>query len=182
MRLKVALSLFACLMGTSLLGSCSGDAARPETVNTTFPTTPSMTPTSPSAREEMGLAAQAVVDFWTELDRLALDPDRPIVLLRRVASGQARDQWFEVTTHMRAARIHQEGSVVVITAVPRYDDKADLYRVATCIDVSGVRMTDPEGRSIIPAGREPRMEYTFVVSRVRGTFRVIDDSSVGIPC
>lgn len=182
MRLKSALSVVACLIGTTLLTGCTGGPTRPETVNTTVRTTPPVTTTSPSAREEMRQAELAVLNFWTELDQLALDPDRPISLLSKVASGQALARWRELTRHFRAAGIHQEGTVVVLSAWPRYDAEEDLYRVATCIEVVGVEMTDKDGTSIIPADREPWMEYTYVVSKVSGVLVVTEDSSVGVPC
>jgi hypothetical protein len=182
MRLKTAFLVVTCLVGTTLLTGCSGGPARPETINTTIATTPSMTPTSPSAREEMRQAELAVLNFWTELDQLALDPDRSISHLSKVASGQALARWRELTREMRAAGIHQEGTVVLLSAWARYDAKEDLYRVATCIEVVGVEMTDKDGTSIIPEDREPWMEYTYVVSRVRGALLVTEDSSVGVPC
>lgn len=182
MRLKVALAMVACLIGTSSLTSCSGAAARPETVGTTLATTPSPTTTSLSALDEMRQAELAVLNFWTEVDQLALDPDRPISNLAKVASGQARAKWRELTKSMRAAGIHQEGTVVVLSAWPRYDAKADLYRVATCIEVVGVELTDKDGTSIIPEDREPWMEYEYVVSKVSGVLVVTEDSSEGVPC
>jgi hypothetical protein len=165
-----------------LLTGCAESAARPETVKTASGPRTSITATSPSAGEEVELAAQAVVDFWAELDELARDPDRPIAMLSTVASGQAFAGWFELTPNMRAFGAQQTGTVFVRTVVPRYDAKADAYRVTTCIDVSGVDVRDKDGNSIVGKDREPRMEYTFVVAKVGHAFVVTEDSSVGVPC
>jgi hypothetical protein len=179
MRLRVAV---VGLIGAILLTSCSDRPPRPETATTTFAPPPSMTTTTPSARDEMRLAELAVVNFWSELDALAWDPGRPIQFLSTVASGQALARWHQLTTEMRAVGVRQTGAVFFLSAIARYDTKADVYRVAACIDVSRVNMTDKHGTSLIPEDREPWMEYTYVVAKVDGVLVVTEDSNDGVPC
>lgn len=169
-----------------LLGGCNGGGT-PTTPSTPASSTPqSASPVSngPSASQsslEDG-AAQGLVQFWAELDKLATDPSKPLSDLTSVARGQALTQWQRNLTQMRGQGYKQVGSVVVAKPAVTKETATDTYQVKACIDVSKVNVVDQDGKSVVAPNRAPRTLYTYEVQRDGDKFFVTKDPLQGDPC
>ena len=137
-----------------------------------------ITPT-PSAEEQ---AADAVVRFWAELDRVSADPNIPLSELTSVAGDQALRQWQVVMTQERGQGHRSVGATQVISPTATHDAATGTYRVVACVDVSKVNVVDQDGKSVVSPNRPPRTKYTYEVSRVEGSYFVVKDSLEGEPC
>jgi len=171
----------ACLLGgCTPEGGASPPATTPSSVQSSSSTTPtvSITPT-PSAEEQ---AADAVVRFWAELDRVSADPNIPLSELTSVAGDQALRQWQVVMTQERGQGHRSVGATQVISPTATHDAATGTYRVVACVDVSKVNVVDQDGKSVVSPNRPPRTKYTYEVSRVEGSYFVVKDSLEGEPC
>jgi hypothetical protein len=170
-----------------LLGGCTpnGGASSPSTTpSSAQPSSSSTTPTvsvtpTPTAEEQ---AADAVVRFWLQLDRLASDPQLPLSDLTSVARDQALAQWQRNLTQMRGEGLKQVGAVTVGNPAVTYSESTQTYQVSACVDVSKVNVVDQDGKSVVAPNRAPKTKYTYDVSRSDDKYFVIKDPLQGEPC
>ncbi len=143
----------------------------------TPPTTPTPSPTS-SEEAEKGDAEQAVVAFWKLTDKLQSDPNQSLSKLVKVARGESASNWRQVITYMRKEQYTQVGSTVIRSVSATKKGKRS-WDATACIDVSKVNVVDKKGKSVVRAGRPPRVEYDYVIERDGDKFYVVEDQAVG---
>lgn len=150
-------------------------------VSTTSSPTPTTTPTpTPTSSEEMenNAAEQGVVNFWATLDKLSSHPDQSLEKLVRVSRGESASTWRQVITYMRKQEYTQVGASV-LKSVSATKNKTGKWNATACIDVGKINVVDKKGKSVVKAGRPPRVEYRYVLERDGDTFYVINDKAVG---
>lgn len=174
--LTVALLLAGCSDATPGTSASSSTASQTSTPSTSVSATATKSD-SPEAKAEA-----AVVAFWTELDRLASDPSKPLSDLSSVARDQALAQWQRNLTEMRGQGYTQVGAVVVSNSAVTGDATSGRYSVTACIDVSKVNVVDQSGKSVVAANRAPRTKYSYDVQRDGEKFFVIKDPLKGDAC
>jgi hypothetical protein len=163
--------------------SCSNPGPQPSPLPTPVasPVVPSRTATpSPSAEDlELRKAERAVVRFWRVIDRLSADPDSDLTELSTVSRGSVAAQWAKNINQDRYDRVRSSGDVVVQDATAKRSKKRNRYRVTACIDVSGVSLTDQDGKSVVPRDRPPRVGYNYVVEMDRQNWYVVREKVTG---
>jgi hypothetical protein len=142
--------------------------------------TPSPTSLSPAARDAKD-AAQAITRFWGVLDELASDPKKSLDKLAAVARDQAIAQWRSNLTTYRRSGWKQVGDSTVRSAEAQSVDGKN-FAVKACIDVSKANVVDQVGKSVIAAGRQDRMEYSYKVQKTPEGYFVTEDKLKGHPC
>jgi hypothetical protein len=145
------------------------------------PLVPSRTDSpSPSAKElNLRKAERAVVRFWRVIDRLSADPDSDLTELTTVSRGSVAAQWAKNINQDRYNRVRSSGNVVVRDAVAKRSKKRDMFRVTACIDVSGVRLRDENGKSVVPPDRPPRVSYNYAVEMDEQKWYVVKEKVTG---
>ena len=78
--------------------------------------------------------------------------------------------------HLPAKRV----STVLSAEAQAVDGKN--FAVKACIDVSKANVVDQAGKSVIAAGRQDRMQYSYKVQKAHGGFFVTEDKLKGQPC
>jgi hypothetical protein len=148
--------------------------------STTTTPTPSSTSLSP-AEQDAKDAAQMITRFWGVLDELASDPKKSLDKLAAVSRDQAIAQWRSNLTTYRRSGWKQLGDSTVLSAKAQAVD-GKSFAVKACIDVSKANVVDRAGKSVIAAGRQDRMLYTYKVQKAPEGFFVTEDKLRGQPC
>ena len=181
-RIAAALTL-AAITATS---ACATNDPKPSLSITTSATsaattsTPSTASLSPAEQDSKD-AAQTITRFWGVLDELASDPQKSLDKLAAVARAQAFAQWRSNLTTYRRSGWKQVGDSTVLSAEAQSVDGKNFV-VKACIDVSKANVVDRAGKSVIAAGRQDRMEYSYKVQKAPEGFFVTEDKLKGNPC
>ena len=149
--------------------------------STTTTPTPSSTSLSP-AEQDVKDAAETITRFWRVLDVLASDQKKSLDELATVSRDQAIAQWRSNLTSYRRSGWKQVGDSTVLSAEAQAVGGKNTFKVKACIDVSKANVVDPAGKSVIAAGRQDRMRYTYRVQKAPGGFFVTEDKLKGQPC
>jgi hypothetical protein len=88
-------------------------------------------------------------------------------------------QWAKNINQDRYNRVRSSGNVVVRDAIAKRSKKRDMFRVTACIDVSGVRLTDEDGKSVVPPNRPPRVSYNYAVEMDEQKWYVVKEKVTG---
>jgi hypothetical protein len=165
------------------LASCSNGGPQPNPLPTPVasPVVPSRTASASPSAEEPNLrkAERAVHRFWRVIDRLSADPSSDLTELTTVSRASVAAQWAKNINQDRYDRVRSSGNVVVRDAVAKRSKKQNMFRVTACIDVSGVTLTDKDGKSVVPADRPPRVGYNYVVEMDRQNWYVVKEKVTG---
>ena len=183
-RSRIAASLaLAAITATS---ACATNDPKPSLSTTTSATSAATTPTPSTAslspaEQDSKDAAQTITRFWGVLDELASDPQKSLDKLAAVARAQAFAQWRSNLTTYRRSGWKQVGDSTVLSAEAQSVDGKNFV-VKACIDVSKANVVDRAGKSVIAAGRQDRMEYSYKVQKAPEGFFVTEDKLKGNPC
>lgn len=153
------------LTGTLGLSACSPDEPTPTSTNSPTSTASSASPsTRPSAEVDEERAGQTVIDLWKVIDKIGADPKSNLEEINTVARGAVNTQWTKnlFDRRVRGERFVGHTTVKVLEASLK---EAGVYGVSACLDVSGLNVVDSKGKSIVPAGRQPRLGYTYEVTQ-----------------
>jgi len=174
------------LAAITATSACAANDPKPSLSTTTSATsttttpTPSPTPLSP-AEQDAKDAAKTITRFWGVLDELASDPKKSLDKLAAVSRDQAIAQWRSNLTTYRRSGWKQVGDSTVLSAQAQAVDEKNFV-VKACIDVSKANVVDRAGKSVIAAGRQNRMEYSYKVRKAPEGFFVTEDELKGHPC
>ena len=157
--------------------SPSATTSAPSTATTPTPSSTSLSPAEKDAKD----AAQTITRFWAVLDELASDPKRSLDSLAAVSRDQAIAQWRSNLTTYRRNGWKQVGDSTVLSAEAKAVG-GQSFAVKACIDVSKANVVDRAGKSVVAAGRQDRMQYTYKVLKAPVGFFVIEDKLKGQPC
>jgi hypothetical protein len=155
----------------------SASTSVPSATTTPTPSSTSLTPAQQDAKD----AAQTITRFWGVLDELASDPKKSLDELATVARDQAIAQWRSNLTTYRRSGWTQVGNSAVLSMETRAVDGKN-FQVKACIDVSKANVVDSAGKSVIAAGRQDRMRYTYKVQKAPQGLFVTEDKLKGQPC
>jgi hypothetical protein len=146
-----------------------------------FVSRPSRTasPTPSADEQNLRQAERAVSRFWSVIDRLSADPGSDLTELTTVSRGSVAAQWARNINQDRYDRVRSSGNVVVHDAMAKRSKKRNMFRVTACIDVSGVSLTDQNGKSVVPRDRPPRVGYNYVVEMERQNWYVVREKVTG---
>ena len=160
----------------------SPPAASPTTANSTTPSPTSVpTRTLSPAEKDLKSANDAVSKFWSVTAELASDPYLSLGKLAAVASDQAIYQWRSILTGDRVKQLKQIGKATIVSSEAKATSE-NTFDVTACIDVSKVNVVDKNGKSVVAAGRLPRVQYTYKVAKIPSGFFVTKDTLKGKPC
>ncbi|NMM23415.1 MAG: hypothetical protein HHJ11_07950 [Phycicoccus sp.] len=167
--------------------ACTANDPKPTPSTTTSVTSTATTPTPSStslspAEQDLKDAAQTITRFWGVLDALASDQKKSLDELATVSRDQAIAQWRSNLTSYRRSGWKQVGDSTVLSAEAQAVGGKNNFAVKACIDVSKANVVDPAGKSVIAAGRQDRMQYTYKVQKAPGGFFVTEDKLKGQPC
>ena len=157
--------------------SPSATTSAPSTATTPTPSSTSLSPAEKDAKD----AAQTITRFWAVLDELASDPKRSLDSLAAVSRDQAIAQWRSNLTTYRRNGWKQVGDSTVLSAEAKAVG-GQSFAVKACIDVSKANVVDRAGKSVVAAGRQDRMEYSYRVQKAPAGFFVTEDRLKGHPC
>ena len=182
-------SLIAATLALAAITATSACAANDPKPNTTATIAVTSTATTPmQSSTSMSPAAQdakdsemAITRFWGVLDELASDPKKSLDKLAVVSRDQAIAQWRSNLTSYRRSGWKQVGDSTVLTAEAQAVG-GRIFEVKACIDVSNANVVDRAGESVIAAGRQDRMEYSYKVQKAPEGFFVTEDKLKGHPC
>lgn len=183
-RSLVAATLAVAAIAATSACTTNDPKAPSTTTSATSPTTtptPSSTSLSP-AEQDVKDAAQTITRFWGVLDALASDQKKSLDELATVSRDQAIAQWRSNLTSYRRSGWKQVGDSTVLSAEAQAVGGKNTFTVKACIDVSKANVVDPAGKSVIAAGRQDRMQYTYKVQKTPGGFFVTEDKLKGQPC
>lgn len=173
-----AVALTACNSDPGADSKSSSSSSSIATSAAPTSSTPSLAPAEADKRS----ASQAVVQLWSELDKLAGDPNLTLTSLAQVARGQALAQWQSNLSDQRARHWKQDGAVVVASSESSYIGN-NIFKTVACVDVSKVNVVDAAGKSVLSAGRPSRTKYTYEVTKTAEGFFVTKDTMTGgVPC
>ena len=167
-------------IATILATAACTDPAAPPTTTTAAPPigTPTTTTSTTAADPQLAGAEAAVAKLWALVDALGADPQRSLDELTTVARDQSLETWRELLTSQRRKGYRQTGSISVVSSTAT--SAGGKFNVDTCIDVSKTNLVDKDGKSVVAAGRPPRVRYTSVVEQgTDGKFYVMQDKAVG---
>lgn len=171
-----ALALSACSNGdpTTAAGTTTSTAVASAT--TDGPTT-TPTPTQTQSPEDLAIeAAKDVVPEYFEVGDVSIrDPNKfDREQLKQVAISTALDDMQNLVSAFQMQELTASGSTEVVSMEnPRVDLKLDLEKsppdvpavqLDVCIDVSKLNVTDKDGKSTIPADRQPRQLWRIGVA------------------
>jgi hypothetical protein len=182
-------SLVAATLAVAAIAATSGCTTsdpKPTPSTTTSVTSATTTPTPSStslspAEQDVKDAAQTITRFWGVLDALASDQKKSLDELATVSRDQAIAQWRSNLTTYRRSGWKQVGDSTVLSAQAQSGDGKNFV-VNACIDVSKANVVDRSGKSVIAAGRQDRMEYSYKVQKAPEGFFVTEDKLKGHPC
>ncbi|MDC5698063.1 hypothetical protein OO014_12410 [Intrasporangium calvum] len=160
--------------------ACSNPEAPSGTTTAPPPTaTPTaMTTSTTAADPQLAGAEAAVARLWGLVDALGAAPKRSLDELTTVARDQSLEMWRELLTSQRRKGYRQTGSISVVSSTAT--SAGGKFNVDMCIDVSKTNLVDKDGKSVVAAGRPPRVRYTSVVEQgTDGKFYVMQDKAVG---
>jgi hypothetical protein len=157
--------------------SGSSNTSITSTTTTPAPSSTSLSPAEQDAKD----AAQTITRFWRVLDELASDPKKSLDKLAAVSRDQAIAQWRSNLTTYRRSGWTQVGDSTVLSAEAQSVD-GKTFAVKACIDVSKANVIDRAGKSVIAAGRQDRMEYSYTIQKAPEGFFVTEDKLKGHPC
>ena len=160
--------------------SPSATTSAPSTATTPTPSSTSLSPAEKDAKDAKD-AAQTITRFWAVLDELASDPKRSLDSLAAVSRDQAIAQWRSNLTTYRRNGWKQVGDSTVLSAEAKAVG-GQSFAVKACIDVSKANVVDRAGKSVVAAGRQDRMEYSYRVQKAPAGFFVTEDRLKGHPC
>lgn len=172
--------------GLLIVTACNNSESLPVTSRTTS----SSTTTSPTsippqtlspAEKDLKSANDAVSKLWSVTAELASDPYLSLGKLAEVASDQAIYQWRSILTGNRVKQLKQIGRATIVSSEAKATS-ANTFDVTACIDVSKVNVVDKNGKSVVAAGRLPRVQYTYKVAKIPSGFFVTKDTLQGKPC
>lgn len=158
-----------------VLAGCTGNNGQDKPSDPTTAPSPSQTQSSPtdtpspstsSDLEDPGekKAAQKLIEAKKLYNKIAAT-EGDIAKIHTVARSQAANQWSYNLAMLRSKRYTYEGaSKVEVQNVDKVAGKKE-YIVTACIDSSGVKVTDKNGKSVAEPGAP---------DRVTGEFRVQD--------
>ncbi len=170
--ITAATALAAAVLLTALTG-CNGDsqaAQIPSTSSTPTSATPSPTPTVTKAAtpEEAAIAQaqQAVRNYYDIYNKVSLDPAASLALLKTVAistglittniivnDGRAKKQRQTGTTEIASMQVND----VTLTNNPKNQPpQIPTVQIDVCYDVSGVKLVDASGKSVVAPTRKSR--------------------------
>jgi len=179
-------SVVKCVLTAVLVvcfASCSTPGPQPSPLPTQVasPVGPSRTASPRPSPEDVNLrkAERAVARFWHVIDRLSADPDSDLTELTTVSRGSVAAQWAKNINQDRYHRVRSSGNVVVHDAMAKRSKKRNMFRVTACIDVSGVNLTNEDGKSVVPPDRPPRVVYNYVVEMERQNWYVVREKVIG---
>ena len=165
------------------LAGCSnpGPQQNPLPTSVASPVAPRGTASPIPSGEAVDLrnAERAVDRFWRVIDRLSADPDSDLTELTTVSRGSVAAQWAKNINQDRYDRVRSSGNVTVRDAMAKRSKKQNMFRVTACIDVSGLSLTDKDGKSVVPADRPPRVSYNYVVEMDRQNWYVVREKVTG---
>ncbi len=171
--LSVIVAAAACTPGGGVTTPSASDP-----ITTPNTPTPTATPTPSKEELENRAAEQAVINFWAMTDKLFTDPNVSLSKLVTVARDESASNWRQLVRNRRIHGYTQTGSTVV-RSVHTAKNKKGQWDATACVDVSKVNVVDKQGKSVVNAGRAPRVKYTYVLVRDNGKFYVIKDKAVG---
>jgi hypothetical protein len=178
--------LIGCVLTMSVaagLTSCTEPEPQPipsPTPTVSAPTPSGITSPTPSAEElDLRGAEQAVSRFWRVIDRLSADPESDLTELTTVSRGPVAAQWARNINQDRYDRVTSTGNVVVRKATAARTKERNVYSVTACIDVSKVKVTDENGKSVVPADRPPRVAYDYTLNKDRQKWYVVKEKVTG---
>jgi hypothetical protein len=168
-RSTAHLGLLAGLIALSTVAACGGgSAAHTQTGEGALPSaSTSSSPTAAlTARQRAVAAATAQVNRYEQvLDELGIHPTLSLDRLYTVATEPEVLDEIAYYNHFRSAHDRQAGHVkLTATRVDRVDltnrphTHPPVYptvKITTCVNVSGVRAFDAQGRSIVARSRKP---------------------------
>lgn len=183
---KNLIAVAAALSVITAMSACTANNPKPTSSAPTSATSaaaPPTTSTSLSPHEQDAKdAAQTITRFWSVLDVLASDPKKSLDGLATVSRDQAIAQWRSNLTSYRRSGWKQVGDSDVLSADAQAVGDTSNFKVTACIDVSKANVVDAAGKSVIAAGRQDRMRYTYKVLKAPGGFFVTEDKLKGQPC
>jgi hypothetical protein len=185
-KTKSLIAATLALAAITATSACAANDPKPSPSATTSATSTATTPTPSStslspAEKDANDAAQTITRFWAVLDELASDPKRSLDSLAAVSRDQAIAQWRSNLTTYRRNGWKQVGDSTVLSAEAKAVD-GQSFAVKACIDVSKANVVDRAGKSVVAAGRQDRMEYSYKVQKAPAGFFVTEDRLKGHPC
>jgi hypothetical protein len=171
--LSAALSMAACTAGEPTAAPTT-TASAPTTTTTTVQTL---------AQKQAAEAEDAVVAFWSVVDKLSRGEIKSLTKLSTVARARALDQWREVLLDRRRKGWRKVGE----TAVQVTDVKpvaSGRYSVTVCLNFEGTDFVDKDGQSVLPKGSRPHDEDQYTVELTDAGGFVVDQriDRKAIPC
>jgi hypothetical protein len=134
------------------------------------------TPTlSPSQRA----SAEAVLRFFSVLNRVATDDAVALDELHSAAKGELLDERLRHYQLSRANGRHQVGQAV--PEVREVSAEAPFH-VLVCVDTTGADVVDRDGKSVVPAENPTRVLHRFTVVEVSGVIYADSDEVVETSC
>ena len=184
---KSLIAATAALVVITATSACTANDPKPTPSTTTSVTSTTTTPTPSStslspAEQDVKDAAQTITRFWGVLDVLASDQKKSLDVLATVSRDQAIAQWRSNLTSYRRSGWKQVGDSTVLSSEAQAVGGKNTFTVKACIDVSKANVVDSAGKSVIAAGRQDRMQYTYMVQKAPGGFFVTEDKLKGQPC
>jgi hypothetical protein len=185
-KTKSLIAATLALAAITATSACAANDPKPSPSATTSATSTATTPTPSStslspAEKDANDAAQTITRFWAVLDELASDPKKSLDSLAAVSRDQAIAQWRSNLTTYRRNGWKQVGDSTVLSAEAKAVD-GQSFAVKACIDVSKANVVDRAGKSVVAAGRQDRMEYSYKVQKAPAGFFVTEDRLKGHPC
>lgn len=180
--LAAGLAVSCLVLVTACGNSGSPPAASPTTSSssTTSPT-PAATRTLSPAEKDLTSAKDAVIEFWLVTDELGSDPILNLGKLSTIARDKAIAHWRSILTGQRVKQLKQIGKATIVSSEAKATG-AKTFDVTACIDVSKVNVVDKNGKSVVAAGRIPRVQYTYKIEKAPQGFFVTDDTVGGKAC
>jgi hypothetical protein len=116
-------------------------------------------------------------------DALGSDPYLNLGKLSTVAtaSGKAIAHQRFILTSERIQQEKQVGKTSIVSSQAKATSGSS-FDVTACIDVSKTNVVDKSGKSVVAAGRLPRVQYTYKVTKIPSGFFVDDDTVGGQAC
>jgi hypothetical protein len=171
-----------------LVAACGGSGSSPAVSTTarssaTTSATSAPTQTLSPAEKDLNSAKDAVSKFVSVTDALGSDSYLSLGKLSTVAtpSGKAIAHWRFVLTSRRVKQWKQVGKTSIFSSQAKATS-GKSFDVTACLDLSKVNLVDKAGKSVVAAGRLPRVQYTYKVTKIPLGFFVDDDTVGGQAC
>lgn len=171
-----------------LVAACGGSGSPPAVSTTarsssTTSATSAPTQTLSPAEKDLNSAKDAVSRFLSVTDALGSDPYLSLGKLSTVAtaSGKAITHWRFILTAERVKQQKQIGKTSIVSSQAKATS-GKSFDVTACLDLSKTNVVDKAGKSVVAAGRLPRVQYTYKVTKTSSEFSVDDDTVGGQAC